>query len=264
MYAHLFCEVAATGAFMLVDEKGRRYFIPERAGAVRVRGLGVVDAAKLSTAGVGSLIEVAGKSFRLFRPTLSDMMRSIERGPQIVTEKDAALIMHFMDVTCGSTVLELGAGSGSMTIALLRNVGDTGLVVSYDNRLGHLSIANSNVRKFGMERCWFPVLGDVRRHLGSAFADSVFMDVPDPWKALDSCWSALRPGGVLASYSPTVNQIENFEVNAREMPFMHEITFEVIVRKLETSPGATRHSFEGPGHTGYISVFRKTNGDKYG
>lgn len=249
---------------MLVDEKGRRYFIPEKAGTVRVKGLGVVDSGKLSAAQIGAIVDVAGKSFRLLKPTLSDMMRSIDRGPQIVMEKDAALITHYLDVSCDSTVLELGAGSGSITLALLRKVGKGGLVVTYDNRWEHLLVAQANVLKFGMALGWMPVFGDGRRHIGSSFADAVFMDIPDPWNALDAGWNALRAGGMLASYSPTVNQTEKMEDYARKMPFMHEITFEVLVRRVESSPGATRHSFEGPGHTGYISVFRKINADKYG
>lgn len=249
---------------MLVDERGRRYFIPEVSGTVRVRGLGVVDSSKLTAAQIGAFVTVAGKSFRLLRPTLSDMMRSVDRGPQIVMEKDAALIAHYLDVGCNSTVLELGAGSGSLSIALLKRVGEGGIVVTYDNRLEHLLLAQSNVYKFGLGHCWLPVLGDARHHIGDSFADAVSIDIPDPWNALDTCKTALRGGGMLASYSPTVNQTEKLEATARNMPFMHEITFEVLVRKLESTPGATRHSFDGPGHTGYISVFRKTNDDKYG
>ncbi len=250
------------GCFMLVDGSGRKYFVPERKGTARVGGLGVIESSRLSEADVGAQITVAGRRFRLLRPTLSDMMTSLERGPQIITEKDASLMAHYADLRCGSTVLELGAGSGSLSILLLYATGSNGSVLTLDNRADHLDVARSNILKFGLESTWHPVLADARRHVGNSFADAACMDIPDPWNALQTCWAALKPGCILASYSPTVNQIERTVTDAISLPFRHELSFEVMLRRLSVSPGATRHSFEGPGHTGYISVFRKVNADK--
>jgi tRNA (adenine57-N1/adenine58-N1)-methyltransferase len=141
-------------------------------------------------------------------------------------------------------------------------VGAQGRIITYDNRLEHLSVARSNIERFGLENSWYPVLGDGRRFVGSSFADAACMDIPDPWNALRTCWDALRPGGMLASYSPTVNQTEQTVTEALKLPFMFETSFEVMLRRIVVSPGATRHSFEGPGHTGYISLFRRLGGNK--
>ena len=250
------------GCLMLVDGGGRRYLVPEGNGIIRVLGLGVLDRDILSNIEPGCRVSIAGRKFTLLRPTLSDMMLSIERGPQVITEKDGALIAHFIDLRCGSTVLELGAGSGSLSLLLLHGVGSKGSVVTVDNRLEHLRLAGSNIERFGLGCSWHPVLADARKHLGVSFADAACMDIPDPWNALDACWSALRPGCMLASYSPTVNQIERTVTEAISKSFTHELSFELIMRKISVSPGATRHSFEGPGHTGYVSLFRKVNADK--
>lgn len=250
------------GCLMLVDGGGRRYFVPEGKGITRVRGLGVVDRDSLSDIEPGHSLAIAGRKFTLLRPTLSDMMLSIERGPQVITEKDGALIAHFIDMHCGSTVLELGAGSGSLSLLLLRGAGPGGSVITVDNRMEHLRLAFSNIERFGFAGSWHPVLSDARKHIGVSFADAACMDIPDPWNALDACWAALKPGCMLASYSPTVNQTERTVTEAISRSFLHEFSFELIMRRINVSPGATRHSFEGPGHTGYMSIFRKVNADK--
>ena len=250
------------GCFMLLDNRGRKFFVPDSKVAVRVEGLGVVDPGNFTPDDVGGPVLVAGKKFILFRPTLSDMMLSLERGPQIIMEKDASVIAHYMNLGCGSVVLEIGAGSGSMAIQLLHAVGAQGAVVTLDNRLEHLKVASSNVSRFGLRETWHPVVADGRMHVGSVFADAACIDIPDPWNAISSCWHALRPGGMLASYSPTVNQTEKTVISAKAISFTHELSFEVLMRRLDVSEGATRHSFEGPGHTGYISVFRKVNANK--
>lgn len=248
--------------YMLLDSRGRRFFVPDRGGAVRVSGLGVVDAGKLREAGAGRKIEIAGKEFLLLKPTVHDMMQSLERGPQLIMEKDASLIAHYLDVSPGSTVLEIGAGSGSLTLRLLYSAGRDGCVVTLDNRVEHLRIAASNVDRFGLGDSWHPVIADGRKPIGEAFADSVSIDIPDPWNAIGGARDALRPSGMLSSYSPTVNQTERTVLQALQTGFIHELSFEVMLRRIDVSEGATRHSFEGPGHTGYISIFRKVHFDK--
>ena len=40
-------------------------------------------------------------------------------------------------------------------------------------------------------------------------ADAFILDLPEPWKALDNVLSILKPGGTLAIYVPTYNQLIN-------------------------------------------------------
>ena len=54
------------------------------------------------------------------------------RGPQVIYPKDAAQIVHEGDIFPGARVLEAGAGSGALTLSLLRAVGPDGQVMSYE------------------------------------------------------------------------------------------------------------------------------------
>ena len=244
-------------ASLLLSADGRRYFVPDGTGFVRVKGLGTVDTNKLSSSRYGTHVSIAGRSFLLLPPTLDDMLGSLSRGPQIIMAKDAAQIVHCLSIRSGSRVVEGGSGSGSLTIALLNAVLPHGEVVSVELREDHLRLARDNIAACGIQSCWLPVVGDVRKPLLPDSADAMVVDIPDPWEAISSACITLRPGGMLAVYSPTINQTERTVVAAGSSCLLHQSSFEVILRKLAIADGASRHSFDTLGHTGYVSVFRK-------
>ncbi|MBX8635948.1 MAG: hypothetical protein KIS30_03395 [Thermoplasmata archaeon] len=247
-------------AFLLLSRDGRRYIVPDGIGLVRVKGLGIVDRNNLSATGYGTNVSIAGKAFLLLPPTLDDLLDGLSRGPQIIMAKDAAQIIHCLSIHSGSRVVEGGSGSGSLTIALLHAVFPLGEVVTVELRTDHIRLARENVTGCGLQSCWRPVIADVRKPLLPDSADAMVLDMPDPWEALHAACITLRPGGMLAVYSPTINQTERTVVSAVDGCLLHEKSFEVILRKLEIASGASRHSFDTLGHTGYVSLFRKVAG----
>ncbi|MCL5254449.1 MAG: hypothetical protein M1351_10270 [Candidatus Thermoplasmatota archaeon] len=242
---------------MLVDERGRKFLFEGDRGSVKIGGLGVVNTDRLVKFSDGDEVQIAGKKFRLLPPTIEDVLSSIYRGPQIIVPKDAALILHHLSIGCGSTVVEGGSGSGSLALSLLKAVYPTGRVISFDNRKEHLSIASRNVRASGMSSSWHPVLGDIRNVSLGRKVDAMAVDIPDPWNVFSAASSILKTGAILAIYVPTINQTERTVVSSAGTVFSHEISFESIFRKLEINEGASRHSFDTLGHSGYISIFRK-------
>ncbi|MBI4176564.1 MAG: hypothetical protein HY518_05140 [Candidatus Aenigmarchaeota archaeon] len=88
--------------------------------------------------------------------------------------------------------------------------------------------------------------------------DAVTLDVPEPWKALPHAAAALKAGGFLVSYSPSVPQAADF-VNAvlGDASFVHIKTFEIIEREWEISGRKVRPVTAAIGHSGFISIVRK-------
>jgi len=244
-------------AIILLDSRSRSFLIPLHAGKIRVEGMGVIDTDSIDDNAAGRVVTISGRRFLALKPTISLAMEHIERGPQTISGKDAALIIFYLGIGPGSTVLEAGAGSGSLTLALLHAVGEAGMVFSMDNRHEHLRKARKNVMMTPYSGCWAPVLGDIRRAPVRGNFDACILDIPDPWNALEACSKALCMGSRLASFSPTVNQTERMVEASAAHGLVHYRTFEVIMRNLSVVPGAVRPSFEAPGHTGYISIFTK-------
>src|SRR6266581_2654732 len=124
---------------VLLDRQGRKWLVPLEQETVTVPGLGVLKAEKLRAA-VGGVLGIGGESLYVLRPSARDLEETLERKAQIITAKDVALLLYYADVKPGGTVVEGGSGSGALTIALARAVGDAGRVISYDVREDFLAV----------------------------------------------------------------------------------------------------------------------------
>ena len=149
----------------LSDDKGKLYSITLKSGDQWHSHKGWINHDDIIGREEGSLIEAnSGTKYQAFRPLLTDYVLSMPRGATIVYPKDAALIVGFGDIAPGVRVLEAGAGSGALSISLLRAIGSSGSLVSYEAREDFLSIATKNVTQyFGSSPTnWNVKLGDVR------------------------------------------------------------------------------------------------------
>src|SRR5436305_12681979 len=104
------------------------------------------------------------------------------RGAAVIYPKDAAQIVTMGDIGPGATVLEAGAGSGSLTCALLRAVGPTGRVISYEIRDDHADVAVRNVETFFTEipSNWTLHRADVAEHLAEQPVDRIVLAMLSP------------------------------------------------------------------------------------
>src|SRR5204863_5010554 len=123
-----------------------------------------------------------GGEYLVFRPLLSEFVVSMPRGAAVVYPKDAAQIVALADVFPGAHVVEAGAGSGALTCSLLRAVGTTGRVSSYERRPEFAAVARKNVERFfgGPHPAWRLTEGDLAEQLpgnaDDATVDRVVLD----------------------------------------------------------------------------------------
>jgi len=240
---------------VLLDKRGRKWLVALEGYTVSVRGLGVLKAEKLRGS-IGDLVTIGGESLLVLRPSARDLAETLARKAQIITAKDVALLLYYADVKPGDFVVEAGSGSGAVTVALARAVGEAGRVVSYDIREDFLAVARENVRRAGLSDHVEFRQGDVRIEI-DAGADAVILDMVDPWNAVHAAHKALKPCGHLATYSPNMEQIKETVLAMHKLPFIEVRTVELLEREMEVREQGVRPAFASLGHTGYLTVARK-------
>ena len=241
----------------LEDENGKKHWLKVSFGMLKIASLGTIDGARLKDMDDGSVMTVAGKEFTAFRPGTMELVESLERGAQIITPKDAATILLYSDVKEGDRILEVGAGSGALTTALLRAVSGSGHVHTVEFKEENAQRALRNVRRTGLDDHWTYQIGDARDAKVDYVADALIMDMPDPENALDNLLPSLRPGGRICAYIPNTNQLEKIVLALRERNFSDVFALENIQREMEVHRGGVRPSFDMLGHTAYLVFGRK-------
>jgi tRNA (adenine57-N1/adenine58-N1)-methyltransferase catalytic subunit len=241
---------------VLLDPSGAKHLVTLSGDTTKVPAVGVVRVDAL-LASIGRRWTVGGRSFLVLTPSIRDTVGSVRREAQIIGPKDAPAIVWNCDLKADDRVVEAGAGSGALTLALAHAVGPNGHVVTYDLRSDFLEQARGNLTDAGFgARVEFHV-GDVRTGIVERDVDAVILDIPDPWAAVPLAAGALRPCGHFASYSPNAEQVNKTVKALREGPFVDIRTIEIIEREIVANDTGTHPSFAPLGHTGYLTFARK-------
>ena len=246
---------------LLLDRKDRRYLLTLEAGKDWHSHSGIMRHDDIIGRSEGCTVRTAkGTTLLVLRPTSADWTVKAPRGAQVVYPKDQAMIVALADIVPGVTVVEAGAGSGALTSALLRAVGPEGRVISFELREDHAVVAERNViERFGaMPANWELRRGDVGEGLAGVACDRIVLDLLDPWEMLKPAAEALRPGGILLSYTPTVPQIMRLHEGLVEDPrWGMAKTVETIVRGWHVDGLAVRPDHRMIAHTAFLTTARR-------
>jgi tRNA (adenine57-N1/adenine58-N1)-methyltransferase len=246
---------------LLVDRKGRRYLVTlETNGEFHFHGGAIAHDDILGQPEGVRVRSAKGNHVRVYRPTAGDWTVKAPRGAQVVYPKDQALIVGLADIGPGMTVVEAGAGSGALTCALLRAVGERGLVISFEVRDEHADVAERNVvRRFGgMPPNWSLRRGDVMAGLADVSCHRIVLDLLEPWELCKSSASALFPGGILCTYTPTVPQVMRVhEALIEDGRWGTTETVEALIRPWHVAGLAVRPNHRMVAHTAFLTTARR-------
>jgi tRNA (adenine57-N1/adenine58-N1)-methyltransferase len=244
----------------LTDPKGRMHTIVLEPGAVYHTHRGGVLHDDLIGLADGSVVSSAGGTVYLaLRPLLSDYVLSMPRGAQVIYPKDAAQIVAMGDIFPGARVLEAGAGSGALSCSLLRAVGATGILHSYEMRDDFAAIARKNVESFfgGPHPAWTLRVGDVGDCAETGY-DRIILDMLAPWEMIDLLSRALVPGGVFIGYVATTPQLSELVEALREHGgFTEPRAWETLVRDWHAEGLAVRPDHRMIAHTAFLISSRR-------
>jgi len=245
----------------LTDPKGRRHSILLVVGGQFHTAKGSVSHDDLISRPEGVVVtSTGGTPFLAMRPLLNEFTVKMPRGAAVIYPKDAAQILMSADIFPGARVLEAGAGSGALTCSLLRAIGQTGRLTSYERREDLAHLAQRNVESFFGARPsnWELRIGDLLASLTNEPLDRVVLDMLAPWDCVAPLAEVLVPGGVFCAYVTTTTQLaQTVETLRAHTGFAEPEATESLIRAWHVEGLAVRPRHDMVGHTGFVITARR-------
>ena len=245
---------------MLIDRKGRRYLVRlSQAGALHTH-VGVLPHQDIIGRDQGSWLRTTmGQTFLALKPTLGEYAQHMPRATQVIYPKDLGNILIMADIFPGCRVVEAGLGSGALTMALLQAAGSRGWVTSYEVRTEQVPRVLSNLEAYlgGIET--LQVRGEnIYEGIHEQDVDRVILDVPEPWSVVEHAAGALKPGGILLCFVPTVLQVHRLTLALEEdRRYQLVETVETLLRGWHVTQQSMRPNHRMVAHSGFITTARR-------
>ena len=239
---------------VLITTQGKKFYVKNLDEDLHTQ-YGFIKKEELNKAKEGSILRSnTNKEFFVFNPSFIDLYRKIKRDAQIIPLKDIGLIIAETGINKRSKILDVGSGSGGLACFLASIAKE---VTTYEIREDFIEIVKSNIESLGLRNITIKNI-NIYNDIDDKNIDVLTLDLPEPWKALENCSKALKFGGFLVSYSPSMPQVIDF-VNAvrKNESFVYLKTSEIIEREWEVEERRVRPKSKGIGHSGFLSFARK-------
>ncbi len=242
---------------LLFDSKGRRYLVTLAEGGEFHTHSGPVPHADMIGAEEGVAVRsTRGARYVVVRPTLAEVVLKMPRGAQVIYPKDLGPILILADVFPGARIFESGLGSGALSMTLLRAGAE---ITGYELREDFAARARANVAGFlgsdVLDRYHVSVR-DAYDGLDERDFDRMVLDLPEPWRLVKAAEEALRPGGILVSYLPTIGQVSMLRDALDRSGFGMAETIEVLQRSWHVEGQSVRPDHRMVAHTGFLTSAR--------
>ncbi|MEM4137805.1 MAG: methyltransferase domain-containing protein [Candidatus Anstonellaceae archaeon] len=188
-----------------------------------------------------------------------DYLKKLERKPQVILPKDAAIIINYCPITKESIVIDAGSGSGYFAIM-------AGMVakkvISYEIKEEFAKIAKKNIEKLNIDNVEI-IIRDVIRdgfeeeRFAKEKVDVVFLDLPNSHLAIKHAIAVLKESGVIVGYFPNIEQLKEFVLKAKEFGWEKNYCVEIIERKILVREIGCRPENIGLMHSGYLAFIEK-------
>ena len=242
---------------LLIDRKRRRYLVDLERGSEFHSHAGVLEHDDLIGSEEGdSHRSSRGASFTVVRPTFADFVLKMPRGAQVIYPKDIGAILLQADIFPGARVFESGLGSGALSTALLRA---GAVIVGYEIRSDFAERARDNVARFlgpdALDR-YLTEIRDAYEGIDERDIDRLVLDLPEPWRVVEHSAKALRRGGILLAYTPSITQATQLHEAIADSPLGMAETMEVMHRGWHIAGAAVRPDHRMVAHTGFLTHAR--------
>jgi len=200
-----------------------------------------------------------GQEFKIYRPTFKEFILLMKRGPQIIYPKDISQIAMEANISSSSKVLEIGTGSGALTLYLLNILNNDGLIVTLDISKTNQRRAKKTIERYlsAKEMSEDYNLQFINKELSeynfsehSDEIDTVITDVPEPWVFFDK--NIIDSDVFWVSYLPSITQVIKMKECLELNKFENIEVKEVILRDWYLNKKIARPDNKLISHTGFL------------
>jgi len=206
-----------------------------------------------------SIQSTTGEQFNIYSPTYKEFVLLMRRGPQIIYPKDVGSIIVDGNIRNDSTVLEIGTGSGALTLYLILILGKNGKLYSLDsdnkNQYRATKTINRFISTFNKDYEYNlelinETLGDFNFSEIEDDIDTIVTDVPEPWEFFTN--NTIDKDLTWISYLPSISQVEKITQTLKAKNFKNIEIKENLERYWIIKENILRPKNEMVGHTGFI------------
>ena len=197
--------------------------------------------------------------YYVYIPSFDEFILLMKRGPQIIYPKDIGAILIAGNISKNSNILEIGTGSGALTLYL-------NLILDKKSRLFTLDENEKNQRRAQKTIERFVASSKINNLVDvnyinsklSAFAfndladkvDTIITDIPEPWEFFLK--NQIKQNLNWVSYLPSISQVEKIVTKLRENNFVNIKITETLNREWIVDKKIVRPKNEMVGHTGFV------------
>jgi len=206
-----------------------------------------------------TVISSTGKEFNIYSPIYKEFVLLMRRGPQIIYPKDIGSIIVDANITNKSSVLEIGTGSGALTLYLILILGKSGKIFSIDSEKKNQYRAKKTIERYistfskefeyNLELIQSELINFTFYDLPEKI-DTIITDVPEPWEFFNN--NKIENDITWVSYLPSISQVEKLTKILKDNNFKNIEIKENLERYWIVKDKILRPKNEMVGHTGFI------------
>lgn len=177
----------------------------------------------------------------ILQPTPELWTITLPHRTQIIYTPDISMIILQLEINPGSTVVESGTGSGSLSHALIRALKPHGHLYTFDFHESRCVTVRQEFQNHGLSDFVTVIHKDVCEngfgdHLNNK-CDAVFLDLPHPWLAIPHAIKCLKnSGGRICSFSPCIEQVQKSCEVIKNLGLIEINTTEVLQTQYTVQP----------------------------
>lgn len=247
--------IIRAGDLVLIHLDAQREFLINLTPGVKLStDHGNIDLTKIISQPFGCIGKThLGRYFYCLKPSTADIIFKLKRTTTIVYPKDLGPLILETALGPGCRVIDIGTGSGALTLTLAKFVAPDGMVFSYERRAEFIDNARKNVERAGcLNNVTFRHCDIGDNDFQDTEVDALFIDVPEPWSIIPAARRALKSGHTVVSWSPNIEQVKRTVQALKDNGFIRITVREMLERELLIRERGVRPRERGITHTAYL------------